>query len=122
MGVSRAVFFTATYGLISKYGGAQSIALQMGISSQEYIQEVRKVDMMCLMLPIERVRAAMRRPLPGPAAQVTMAPQPRPFRPPDGVVPRQAGVLLLLYPIRDRLHLVLTVRTPGLNHHSGQIS
>jgi 8-oxo-dGTP pyrophosphatase MutT (NUDIX family) len=36
--------------------------------------------------------------------------------------PRQAGVLLLLYPIHDVLHLVLTVRTSNLNHHSGQIS
>lgn len=73
-------------------------------------------------LSIEHVRAAMRRPLPGPRAQVTMAPHPRPLTPPPGVQPRQAGVLLLLYPIRRALHLLLTVRNPGLNHHSGQIS
>ena len=48
---------------------------------------------------IEHVRAAMRGPLPGPEAQVTMAPYPRPFNPPPGVEPRQAGVLLLFYPI-----------------------
>jgi 8-oxo-dGTP pyrophosphatase MutT (NUDIX family) len=30
--------------------------------------------------------------------------------------------LLLLYPVHDLLHLVLTVRTSNLNHHSGQIS
>jgi 8-oxo-dGTP pyrophosphatase MutT (NUDIX family) len=71
---------------------------------------------------IEHVRAAMRGPLPGLKAQITMAPRPRPFSPPPGVEPRQAGVLLLLYPIHDVLHLVLTVRTPDLNHHSGQVS
>jgi 8-oxo-dGTP pyrophosphatase MutT (NUDIX family) len=31
-------------------------------------------------------------------------------------------VLLLLYPLRGVLHIPLTVRTPELNHHSGQIS
>jgi 8-oxo-dGTP pyrophosphatase MutT (NUDIX family) len=64
----------------------------------------------------------MRRPLPGRRAQVAMAPDPRPLDAPPGVRPRQAGVLLLLYPIDAVLHLVLTVRTSVLNHHSGQIS
>ncbi len=68
------------------------------------------------------VRAAMQRPLPGMAAQVTMAPRPRPFRPPDGSTPRQAGVLVLLYPVGGRLHLVFTVRTANLDHHAGQVS
>ena len=71
---------------------------------------------------IGRVRAAMQRPLPGIAAQITMAPQPRPFSPLAGVEPRRAGVLLLLYPINGALHLALTVRTSNLNHHSGQVS
>jgi 8-oxo-dGTP pyrophosphatase MutT (NUDIX family) len=73
-------------------------------------------------LTIEHVRVAMRGPLPGFEAQLTMSPQPRPFSPPPGVEPRQAGVLLLLYPINGVLHLVLTVRTSDLNHHSGQVS
>lgn len=73
-------------------------------------------------LTIEHVRAAMRSPLPGREAQLTMAPRPRPFEPLPGVEPRLAGVLLILYPIRGTLHLVLTVRTSGLNHHSGQVS
>ncbi len=64
----------------------------------------------------------MRGPLPGMRAQITMAPLSRPFHPPPGVEPRQAGVLLLLYPLGQELHLVLTVRTSDLNHHSGQIS
>jgi 8-oxo-dGTP pyrophosphatase MutT (NUDIX family) len=71
---------------------------------------------------IAHIRAAMRGPLPGPRAQIIMAPHPRALRPPPGVEPRQAGVLLLLYPIRGVLHVVLTVRTSSLNHHSGQIS
>jgi 8-oxo-dGTP pyrophosphatase MutT (NUDIX family) len=71
---------------------------------------------------IEHVCAAMRGPLPGLEAQITMAPRPRPFSPPPGVEPRQAGVLLVLYPIQGILHLVLTVRTSDLNHHSGQVS
>lgn len=71
---------------------------------------------------LDHVRAAMRRPLPGLAAQIIMAPRPRPFRPPDGVTVRLAGVLLLLYPIEERLHLVLTVRPTNLEHHGGQIS
>jgi len=73
-------------------------------------------------LTIEHIRAAMRGPLPGFEAQLTMAPQPRPFSPPPGVEARRAGVLLLLYPIHGVLHLVLTVRTSGLNHHSNQVS
>ncbi len=51
-----------------------------------------------------------------------MAPSLPPFEPPAGIEPRRAGVLLLLYPIRGVLHLPLTVRTPDLEHHSGQIA
>lgn len=51
-----------------------------------------------------------------------MSPSPRLFEPPVGVEPRQAGVLLLLYPVGGTLYLPLTVRTPDLEHHSGQVS
>ncbi len=72
---------------------------------------------------LQVVRAALGRPLPGIAAQLTMAPQPRAFTPPeDAPAPRQAGVLLLLYPVDGVLHLALTERTTRLGHHSGQIS
>ena len=71
---------------------------------------------------IERVRAAMDGPLPGPRAQVTMAPRPRSFNPVPGAEPRQAGILLVLYPVRNLLHIVLTIRNANLHHHSGQIS
>ncbi|MCP4539783.1 MAG: CoA pyrophosphatase [Chloroflexi bacterium] len=73
-------------------------------------------------MTIEYIRAAMRGPLPGIQAQITMAPIPRALELPAGAKSRQAGVLLLLYPIRTVLHLMLTVRTSNLNHHSGQIS
>ncbi|HET91256.1 MAG TPA: CoA pyrophosphatase [Chloroflexi bacterium] len=64
----------------------------------------------------------MHSPLPGFQAQLEMSPRPRPFEPPPDIRPRQAGVLLLLYPVRDVLHLVLTMRPSTLNHHGGQIS
>jgi len=73
-------------------------------------------------LSIEHVRTALRGPLPGLEAQVAMAPLPRMFDPPPGAAPRQAGALLLLYPIHAALHLALTVRTSSLNYHSGQVS
>lgn len=73
-------------------------------------------------LLLDDVRAAMKHPLPGPWAQVTMAPRPRTLRPAKDATPREAGVLLLIYPLNEGPHLVLTVRTPNLNHHSGQIS
>jgi len=68
------------------------------------------------------VRAALRRPLPGRPAQLTMAPRPRPLDAPPGANPRQAGVLLLLYPVDNVLHLVMTARAAHLNFHGGQVS
>lgn len=64
------------------------------------------------------------RPLPGPAAQLRMAPRPRPgWRPgrwPAGS--RHGGGLLLLYPRQGEPHLALTVRDAGLPRHAGQVS
>lgn len=56
------------------------------------------------------------------AAQLQMAPEGRGMRPPPGVQPRQAGVLVLLFAAQVGLHLVLTRRTDQLRGHSGQIS
>ncbi len=56
------------------------------------------------------------------AAQARMAPIGRRLSPPADVQPRQAGVLVLLYPDSGALHLVLTRRTDTLRGHSGQIS
>ncbi len=54
-----------------------------------------------------------------------MAPEPRPGMKPFTEVEnscRKAGVLLLLYPQKSRLNLVLTRRTDGLDNHRNQIS
>jgi 8-oxo-dGTP pyrophosphatase MutT (NUDIX family) len=42
--------------------------------------------------------------------------------PPAGVIPRQAAVLLLLYPDADDLRLPLTVRSDQLPSHRGEVS
>lgn len=46
----------------------------------------------------------------------------RPRNPAPGVVPRESAVLLLCYPQRDDLHVVLTRRSEQLPHHPGQVS
>jgi 8-oxo-dGTP pyrophosphatase MutT (NUDIX family) len=63
--------------------------------------------------------------LPGLQAQLKMTPHPRPGQRSyeevgDSCI--NAGVLLLLYPWRDKLHLILTKRTERLSHHQAQIS
>lgn len=73
-------------------------------------------------LTIANVRRALRQPLPGLPAQLRMSPPGRVIETPAGTTPRDAGVLLLLYPIHNELHFVLTRRTDRLGHHSGQIS
>jgi 8-oxo-dGTP pyrophosphatase MutT (NUDIX family) len=59
----------------------------------------------------------------GVAAQQEMTPRPRGYRPPEMPgQPRQGGVLVLLYPLEGRTHLVLTRRRDDLDLHAGQIS
>lgn len=69
------------------------------------------------------VRALSQR-LPGPDGQLRLAPRPRsgwkPGEYPDDC--RHSAALLLVYPIRDRPHILLTVRDRGLQHHAGQVS
>lgn len=66
----------------------------------------------------------MLRGLPGLDAQLRMAPRPRtgwdPHRAPEGL--RPAAALLLVYPIGDEPHVLLTVRGTGLRKHTGQVS
>ena len=85
----------------------------------------RKIKIEETLFTADRVAAALRRPLPGRAAQMCMAPIPRPLDPltPDHQ-PRRAGVLLLLYPADEKggLCLVLTRRTDAVADHKGQIS
>jgi 8-oxo-dGTP pyrophosphatase MutT (NUDIX family) len=64
------------------------------------------------------------RPLPGPSAQVAMAPRPRRFWVP-GAVPdgaKKAAGLALVYPREGRATLLLTVRSSHLSNHRGQVS
>ncbi len=74
------------------------------------------------VLDSDLLRRALRRPLPGPAAQDIMSPRP----PALGVAPperyREAGVLVLFYPRAGELTLALTRRSDHLSAHAGQIS
>jgi 8-oxo-dGTP pyrophosphatase MutT (NUDIX family) len=69
---------------------------------------------------IERLKA----PLPGAPAQALLAPQPRRQWPEgfDQATVRHAAALLLVFPIAERAHIVLTVRADTLGRHGGQIS
>lgn len=72
---------------------------------------------------LERLRAGLAAPLPGPDAQRLMAPVPRPgWRPAEFPSDaRKAATLLLLYPVGRTTHLALTLRTSHLPHHAGQV-
>ena len=77
------------------------------------------------MIDLERrLRGALRPPLPGLAAQLRMAPQPRvgwdPEHPPAGL--RDAAALVLVYPIAGVPHVLLTVRGAALRKHTGQVA
>ncbi len=71
-----------------------------------------------------RLRSACRAPLPGADAHRLLAPQPRPgWRPgevPDHATP--AAALVLLYPLDDTPHVLLTVRAGRLGNHADQVS
>jgi len=70
-----------------------------------------------------RIRFALQAPLPGLEAQLRLAPRPRvgwdPSQVPDGL--RAAAALVLLYPVDEEPHVLLTVRG-ALRHHTGQVS
>ena len=71
-----------------------------------------------------RLRSAGTQPLPGGDAHRLLAPRPRPgWRPgevPDHATP--AAALVLLYPLDDDPHVLLTVRAGRLGKHAGQVS
>ncbi len=75
-------------------------------------------------LDVQMVRAALQLPLLGRAAQLEMAVRPRPGDRPDlpNPCPREAAVLMLLYPRQGELVLPLTRRTDTVEMHRGQIS
>ena len=67
------------------------------------------------------LRRRLTEPLPGLAAQLRMAPDPRSW-PEEGASLRPAAALLLIYPHAGEWHVPLTVRGSGLRHHTGQVS
>ncbi len=72
------------------------------------------------------LRTALSRPLPGLAAQLVMAPSPRPggsrtYQEAAGCS-LKAGVLLLLYPKDGKVHLVFIRRPSSALHHKDQIA
>jgi 8-oxo-dGTP pyrophosphatase MutT (NUDIX family) len=73
---------------------------------------------------LSSLRAAFKADLPGAAAHALMAPRPRRNWPPGFSIERirHAAALLLLFPIEDRTHIVLTVRAETLDRHGGQVS
>jgi 8-oxo-dGTP pyrophosphatase MutT (NUDIX family) len=76
-------------------------------------------------LSVDDVRRALRQPLPGLPAQVLLAPAYRTAELQDRTphaTPREAGVLVLLYPHGDRLFFPLTRRTQSVANHRGQVS
>jgi 8-oxo-dGTP pyrophosphatase MutT (NUDIX family) len=76
-------------------------------------------------LTLDQIRAAFKRPLPGLAAQLKLAPEYRveSLRNSPPANARPAGVLILLYPYRDEWYFPLIHRTSnGDDRHRGQIS
>jgi len=73
---------------------------------------------------LARLEVALRGPLPGAAAHQLLVPPQVGRQPPSGRPPariRRAAGLLLLFPIDDRPHVVLTVRADAVRH-GGQVS
>ncbi len=76
-------------------------------------------------MTFDQVKRLLQMPLPGLQAQVAMAP---PYR--RGMIAqmlnppacRQAGVLILLYPLDDQIYFPLTRRADEVEFHKGQIS
>jgi len=74
---------------------------------------------------IQYLEKALKEPKPGLDAQLKMMPHPRPGNKLYSEVEDsclKAGVLILLYPLKDQLHLVFTRRTDRVDFHQAQIS
>jgi len=74
---------------------------------------------------LKGLEARLREPKPGLAAQLMLAPDPRPGQKTYQEVQdtcRPAAVLILLYPRGRALHLVLTRRTSEVDYHRDQVS
>jgi len=74
---------------------------------------------------IQSLEKALKEPKPGLDAQLKMMPHPRPGNQLYSEVEDsclKAGVLILIYPRNDQLHLVFTRRTDRVDFHQAQIS
>src|SRR5476649_734928 len=73
---------------------------------------------------VVRLERALNAPLLGAEAHAALAPRPRRQWPPGFHHSRirHAAGLLLVFPIADRAHIVLTVRADTLGRHGGQVS
>jgi 8-oxo-dGTP pyrophosphatase MutT (NUDIX family) len=71
---------------------------------------------------IELLKNKMQKPLPGSDAQEKMAPKVRFNEKPEGIIPQNAGVLILLYPKNEEAGIVFMKRPENTGVHSGQIS
>ena len=71
-----------------------------------------------------RLEDGLKAPLPGNDAHAVLAPRPRREWPAEfnRATIRHAAGLLLVFPIDDRAHIVLTVRGDTLGRHGGQVS
>ena len=69
----------------------------------------------------DRLERALRRPIPGLAAQQRMAPQHRRFEPEPGTAVRESAVVALFYAHNGSPDLVLTLRSDSLRHHKGEV-
>ena len=117
--------------LRSKAGGARRWSLMRCLLKTEGPDQYGKMGG-CTVAPdspslyqIEaRIRSALREPLPGAGAHLSLAPRPRrgwrPGHVPDGAQP--AAGLVLLYARNDAPRLLLTVRAAALPQHGGQVS
>ena len=79
---------------------------------------------MTFSVALERLRAAFSKPLPGASAHGLLAPRPRREWPTgfNRAQIREAAGLLLMFPVGERPHIVLTVRAQTLERHGGQVS
>ena len=69
----------------------------------------------------ESIKSEIRKGLPGQKAQLRMAPEVR-LNINDELQPKDAGVLILLYPVNGSVYTVLIKRTDYPGVHSGQVS
>jgi 8-oxo-dGTP pyrophosphatase MutT (NUDIX family) len=91
-----------------------------GCSAKEKIIKITRMDE-----ALQSLEKALKGQKPGLRAQLKMITNPRPGNKTYQEVEDsslKAGVLVLLYPWKKRLYLVLTKRTPGVLFHQGQIS